>query len=211
MNKVLVIKGADFSTVSVDRVKRPIEIEALINPTTSKGTTNGAYINTGVYGNTNTKIEIKFMFDIEDSSTINGIFGRIGEQKSISITARETSPGSTLRFGTSSLAEIRITKDVPHIISFDKNGLVIDNNERAFPKLTTDFEMSEPLMMFCNGSNAGNYHPKEIYYCKIWDGNTLIRNFIPVKDINSNTYGMLDTINNVFYSSLNEEVQFSGR
>ena len=40
----------------------------------------------------------------------------------------------------------------------------------------------------------------EIKYCKIWDGNSLIRDFIPCKN-SSNVIGMYDTVNDVFYTN----------
>lgn len=40
----------------------------------------------------------------------------------------------------------------------------------------------------------------KIKYCKIWDGNNLIRNFIPCIN-SSNVAGMYDTVNDVFYAN----------
>lgn len=41
----------------------------------------------------------------------------------------------------------------------------------------------------------------KIYYCKIWQGNTLVRDFIPVKDVVNNVYGMYDRVTNTFFGN----------
>ena len=40
----------------------------------------------------------------------------------------------------------------------------------------------------------------KLYYCKIWDNGSLVRNFIPCKNT-SGTLGLYDAVNNVFYTN----------
>lgn len=53
---------------------------------------------------------------------------------------------------------------------------------------------------FYNGSMDKNASCK-IYYCKIWESGVLKRDFIPVIKKSDNTIGMLDKVNNVFYTN----------
>lgn len=43
-----------------------------------------------------------------------------------------------------------------------------------------------------------------IYYLKLYDGNTLIRDMIPAKRLSDNCIGMIDKLDNTFYSSLGD-------
>lgn len=54
-------------------------------------------------------------------------------------------------------------------------------------------------------SNANNENGAggkfNIYYCKIYDSNTLVRDFIPVQRKSDNVLGMYDKVNDVFYTN----------
>ena len=62
-----------------------------------------------------------------------------------------------------------------------------------------------PILLLCGYNKAGtleeNYCPKaKIYSCKIYEGDTLVRDMKPVLK-SDGTYGLLDTANGVFYDS----------
>lgn len=40
----------------------------------------------------------------------------------------------------------------------------------------------------------------KLYYCKIWDNGSLVRNFVPCKNT-SGILGLYDIVNNVFYTN----------
>jgi len=56
--------------------------------------------------------------------------------------------------------------------------------------------------LYLFGYNSSNVHSNlRIYSCKIYDGQNLIRDFIPCCRESDNTVGMYDLINDIFYSS----------
>lgn len=57
--------------------------------------------------------------------------------------------------------------------------------------------------------NANNSLIGKMYYFKIYDGSTLIRDFVPMFQISTRKYGLYDKVNNVFYPSIGPD-EFSG-
>ena len=47
-----------------------------------------------------------------------------------------------------------------------------------------------------------NRYDCKIYGIKIYNGNNLVRNFVPVRIIDNNEPGLFDTVNNKFYSNM---------
>lgn len=62
---------------------------------------------------------------------------------------------------------------------------------------------TQPYYMFAlnNIGNALANALAKIYYFKIYDGDTIIRDFVPVKRLSDNEAGMYDIVNNVFYTN----------
>lgn len=50
--------------------------------------------------------------------------------------------------------------------------------------------------------NAFNRYDCKIYGIKIYNGNDLVRNFVPARIISNNELGLFDTVNNKFYSNM---------
>lgn len=62
-----------------------------------------------------------------------------------------------------------------------------------------------------NGSEYGtvnNFAKAKLYYCKIYDGDTLVRDFVPALDIESGKAGLYDNVNNKFYSSKQDDFKY---
>lgn len=67
-----------------------------------------------------------------------------------------------------------------------------------------------PLKIFCPYTQSiGNYQYQRVYGLKLWDGNILVHNFIPVRRRSDGKIGMLDKIDGQFYTSPNG-VEFIG-
>ena len=85
----------------------------------------------------------------------------------------------------------------PHIWKLAKNELYLDSEttSRNSFKLKTN-EANSPLYLFSRGPNndAGTH---TVYYCKVWDGDNLIRHFVPV--LKGDKPAMLDRVNNKLY------------
>lgn len=83
----------------------------------------------------------------------------------------------------------------------NKNKCYI-NDELVFT--TTYKTFTSPVSMYIfninNNGSAKEGSSAKLYSCKIYDGNTLVRDFIPVKTT-TNIYGLWDKINKVFYKN----------
>lgn len=88
-------------------------------------------------------------------------------------------------------------------LSILKNNIYINDN---LIETFGDSSFSSPYnSLICARNNASGY-PEElcksrIYYVKIWDDTTLIRNYIPCYRKLDNVIGMYDIVNNVFYTN----------
>ncbi len=89
-----------------------------------------------------------------------------------------------------------------HILDMNKNKLVVDNVEIVtVPASTFSVTQSLYLFAFHGGEATDNFKTTAKYYsCKIYDNDTLVRNFIPCKNTDS-VIGMYDTVNSQFYQN----------
>lgn len=58
---------------------------------------------------------------------------------------------------------------------------------------------SEPFYLFCNGTELLRWAHVRLYSCKIWDGGTLVRDFVPAVD--NGTPGLYDRVTDAFYTN----------
>jgi hypothetical protein len=58
---------------------------------------------------------------------------------------------------------------------------------------------SEPFYLFCNGTELNRWAHVRLYSCKIWDGSTLVRDFVPAVD--NGTPGLYDRVTDAFYTN----------
>lgn len=164
--------------------------------------TNGnQYIDTGIVPNTSFHIVIQMAFELS----------RVGYQM-----GTEYSSSYPFRFGTNSAGYTMIAfgsanqssvQAVPlEKYTFDvKNGsqkiYAQDGTEILSKTATMTYYSSSPFILFglWRGSSyySGNFGIR-IYSCKIYQGNDLVRDFIPVLDSQGNP-AMLDLVNEQYY------------
>lgn len=94
-----------------------------------------------------------------------------------------------------------------HTFKIDNNALkgYIDVTQINITKNAASY-YNNAYLISRNGSSTCKC---KIYYSKIYNRNTLVRDFIPVKNTLTNQYGLLDTVEQKFYVSPNG-VEFSG-
>lgn len=75
-----------------------------------------------------------------------------------------------------------------------------------------DNEMLTPqgdnLYLFSTSRDTQTYFRGKIYWCRIYDGDTLIRDFVP--HFQNNKWGMLDKVENKFYTAVVSSQRFQG-
>ena len=160
------------------------------------------YINTGFKPTSNTRVvmnveplevpSILAFFGTRDSSTPTASL-------SYNAWATNTTHIRSDYFGSSILSNETniLTKG-----TIDKNKNILTGYGQTITNTTsTGKECSYNLFLLaCNDMGTAKYYLKSILYsCKIYDNDTLIRDFVPVKRISDNEYGLWDKVTKTFY------------
>lgn len=179
-------------------------------------TTGNQYIHTGVTVNQDITIEMKcqilaakpqFLYGSRKEQ-MNSTYALVYEcsEKLWESTERE---GSYFRKGirvdyNDTQATLSNQYIGTHVIKQEKNKFYIDN-ELIHTHSTGTFSNTnngEDLVLFnvnTNGSINNDFCAElKFYYCKIWDGNTLVRDYIPIVD-NKGKICLYDKIDNKLY------------
>lgn len=167
------------------------------------------YIDTGIIPNQNTGFEIEFLSNNEISST-SGEFGAIlgarekssvNELQLTSYTTKDSGHNGTLRFGSNSY-DANISVGEKNKITL-KNKVCTSNN--VVQTLEGEFTSPSTLSLFALNQNgtATQFGSVRIYSCKIYDGNKLVRDFVPCIN-SSNEAGLYDLVLGKFYTNQGE-------
>lgn len=168
--------------------------------------TGTQYIDTGFKPTGNTKVKIKVQLPTQ-TNVQQGIFGARpgnterftafigtrGDALQVDYNTASTLGGSTVpisNFNATNVNEIEVSNKL----------IVNDVLVREVDKIS--FQSSVNLYLFTNNNNGTPQLRMKgmIWYCKIWDNDVLVRNFIPCIN-QSNVAGMYDTVNGVFYTN----------
>ena len=101
--------------------------------------------------------------------------------------------GSSLTAETPTIMQITNIDKNKNICSF--NNIMITNTSSTVNATTNMF-----LLALNDVGTAKYFLSAKLYSCQIYDGNTLVRDFIPVKTT-TNIYGLWDKVNKVFYKN----------
>lgn len=171
-----------------------ITISGIINTVQYIGGDGTAYIDTGYKPNNNTKIEIK----VEVASTTQTVFGS-GQYFSYSMGTLWNYP---LNKQEDKSIQQAITINTPHIIIIDKGRCYLDSDLKHTFESST-FQSTYTLGLFCQiRDTIIDKSTVKIYYCKIWENDTLVRDFIPAFDSNNNAC-LYDKVENKYYNNAN--------
>lgn len=165
-----------------------------------------AYIDTGYKPNNNTKIEIKFDNVVKEA---DGVYGA-GQYFSLSGGSGVlwNFPNNNVQTSQpSSYNKIFSTIGTSGIFINDK-GVCSLNGENVFTFDSSEFQSDKNLGLFCQIRNTViDISTVQIYYCKIWDNDTLVRDFIP----KVNTEGvacLYDRVESKYYYNANTTGNF---
>ena len=101
--------------------------------------------------------------------------------------------GSSLTAETPTVVQITNIDKNKNICSF--NNIMITNTSSTANSTTNMF-----LLALNDVGTAGYFLSAKLYSCQIYDGDTLVRDFIPIKTT-TNIYGLWDKVNSVFYKN----------
>lgn len=172
------------------------------------------YIDTGYLANSNTKIELDFTLSSVASSAVFG--GRAGpEANSFTIWSCVTTSSNKSRFdytltGANNILGQVLTLDTRYTFLKDKEKNYIDGvalSSNGVKEYTTSY----PAYLFAVNSagTAGYFHSGRMYYCKVWDNDVLVRNFVPALRKADNKPGMYDFVTNTFFINQGTDTDFT--
>ena len=164
--------------------------------------TGPAYIDTGFIPNTNTKIDIEF--ETIALGTYGTIFGGEDNYSSNAFHLYSSSNNFDIGFGARYTAEtIPYSLNTKYTLVMDKTGLTLNSTTGTFSTNTISTNNSIFLFAVNRGTSKviDSNAQKRIYYCKLYDNGTLVRNMIPCYRISDNVIGMYDIVNNTFYTN----------
>ena len=183
---ILAISGGDSSLLP--------EGYTQLNYIESTGT---QYIDTGVIPTVNTKIEVDIDF-LSANTTFNCVFG-VGQTT--------TNQFVVYRNGSNMVGQVYSTKtyNTSGVTNTGRNKCLLSNSRFEYgtysATITTEsFTYTYPLYLFAMNSvgAATLYAYQKLYSCKIYDGDTLVRDFAPCRNP-IGEIGLYDLVNGVFY------------
>lgn len=165
--------------------------------------TGTQYIDTGVKLNQDSKVELEIL--LTDGS--GNIFGSRTSATENNFTIILNSSQVTLDF--QNYLNNRLSKSISTnskiYCSLSKDEMVIDDT-KVEVKTYSSFETPDNAYIFDVSGNSWikTKAKARLYYCKIYNGDTLIRDFIPILDEN-NIACLYDNVENKYYYNSGEE------
>lgn len=160
--------------------------------------TGTQYIDTGIKASKTLKVEADI--DVSLASGRVMILGDYTSGSYFSWWRQNTTIYAYYGSNNKTLAEL--TGKRKYISNNTNNIWSIDTSQITVTPNSSDFSKNGNNLYLFSVNNGGNYNKAsmKLYSCKIYDGNTLVRDFIPVKTT-TNIYGLWDKINKVFYKN----------
>ena len=170
--------------------------------------TGTQYINTGVIANQDTGFDIIFLTKnliSRNPSEYGSVFGarEASKKRELQLTtfSNISAEVGTIRFGINSYnAGLGDITEIKHITLMQKS---YRNNNDFSINVEGEFTTPKSLTVFAlnNNDSVIQYGKLRLYSFKLYDGNTIIRNFIPCLRKSDNKPGLYDTVNNQFYTN----------
>lgn len=90
-----------------------------------------------------------------------------------------------------------------YTIKVNNSKMSINDTEKAITTYSTFTTPSNAYIFNASGTYPAGYvnASTKLYYCKIWNGTTLVRDYVPCYRKNDGVIGLYDLANNVFYTN----------
>ena len=165
-----------------------------ITPVEYLESTGTQYIDTGIkFDGANTKIELK---TYEDSLTRRHSI--CGDDGNFFYYFRGTGNWAVGYNGTASNIDLYMSVG-DNVFVIDKNNVYV-NGVLAKTYTASSSVSAYNALLFNRKTSLVDNGAVTMYYCKIWNNNVLVRDFIPVKDENNVGY-MLDKVSHTLYNN----------
>ena len=173
-----------------------------------QSTNNDCSVDLGFIPTTATKIDLDFMITKCNYTGWSPFFGVRGANTNtyfagfINGTSTKFSPNYG-GFDPGNNSTVTISLNVKHNIRNNAGTFYFDNTFYSVISTTNTLVTStQTFSLFCTHNTDGYYTRNiemRVYSLKIYEGSSLIRNLVPVKN-SSNVYGLYDLVNSVFYT-----------
>ena len=177
--------------------------------------TGTQWIDTGFKPTGNTKVKIKVQLPTQ-LNVQQGIFGaRPGDTGHFTVFTGNRGDALQVDYNTvESLGGYSApisNFNAVNVNEIEMSNKLIINDVLVREVNKISFQSSVNLYLFTNNNNGTPQLIMKgmIWYCKTWDNDVLVRNFIPCKNP-SNVIGMYDTVNDVFYSNAGTDSFIAG-
>lgn len=174
------------------------------------------YINTGYRHTANTNVEIKFRQSSTNSSQYAALFGarKSGYYSNafLFFTRFQYANFCYSRTGTETRGTAVYDKDITLNVNGKTATYTDGTNTYSITTTGTLDNAVNDLLLFNTNTGVDNTvvldstdtSGMRIYYCKIYEGETLVMDLVPCRDNLQKQLGMLDKLNDVFYPRLGD-------
>ena len=179
--------------------------------------TGTSYINTNYYPNQDTRIVAEMQ--VVSFNSFGRLLGAGNHNTANTISCDYIDSGSVFEVswgGYTGWTQYSVTSNYDkHTYDWNKNSFYIDGtllDTKTFKSFTCSYKLGIFNVLESGDvptSNTGRYFYGKLYSFKIYDNDTLVRDFVPCKRDSDSKYGLYDVVNDVFYVSPNN-TNFSG-
>lgn len=175
------------------------ELEYLDKPS------GNAYINTGVLTSSTLLVHCKMM-SYDNISAQAGQYGCLwggryasGNSDIQLTTYSNSSAAGGIRLGTAAAYDAHITKNALYELELGIDHYIVNGTTYSCTRSTIAAQREIYIFALNNNNTPLQHGHGRLYSFKMWDGGTLLRDFVPCTDPN-NVAGVYDLVNNQFYS-----------
>ena len=159
---------------------RQIALPQIVNYVRWLESDGSAFINTGIYPNQNTKVEIVFSSKYGAESNYSTVFGA-----QVGWGSNSFSMGSyTVSFGAQYSTTLTLNDNEEHTAVLGEGKLQVDGSYIWSVSQAQTFQITCPMYLFGNNENNDVlYRSKaKVFRCQIYDNGTLVRDLRPCYD-----------------------------
>ena len=167
--------------------------------------TGSQYINTGIYPKSTIKIICVMAINASygengngwgaSASGLSAAWGYLADTRTIGAIYGDRWNG----YGSG------ILDTAVHTYEIQSGSLKLDGTQYSTATMTRSASSSSTMYLFALHAGWSSsplcYSHEKLYSCKMYDGSTLVRDFVPCKRKSDNKPGLYDMANNVFYTS----------
>lgn len=144
--------------------------------------TGTQYIDTAIYGSNNSKVEVDLqLLELGESKAVFGCY--TSKNNSLYMYQAGGNSYGKWQFGFGWNANIGTTDTNRHLVVCENFDLTIDGS-LIFSHVPRTFTTLHTMLLFNMHNNSGGIYSAtgiRIFSCKLYNGNTLVRDFIPVR------------------------------